>query len=157
LQNVGWLVVAGLHGGGGAVCGRFVFGRRDGGGGGFREVEDDLGHGGVALDFVLDGREGAQLEARDVGEDGGAARGDFVLGEENVEAGEGAIDAGGGVEVTWIGLAEDGVGAVAVVALMLEEVMRSAEAGTRILARVTAATSGRREVLAAGGGFGVGG
>jgi len=100
---------------------------------------------------VLDDGEGAELEAGDVGEDGGATRGDFVLGEEDVESGEGSIDAGGGVEVAGIGLAEDGVAAVAVVALLLGEIMRGTEARARVLARMDAAAARGREALAAGG------
>jgi hypothetical protein len=120
-----------------------------------RPVEDDAGDRGVALGFVLDDRKSAELEAGDVGEDGGAAGGDAVFGKENVQAGEGAIDAGGSVEVTGIGLlAEDGVAAVAVVTLLLEQVMRSAETRTRVLADVPAAASGRGAVLAASG-FGI--
>src|SRR5437763_567188 len=97
-----------------------------------RPVEDDAGDRGVALGFVLDDREGAELEAGDVGEDGGAARGDAVFGKENVQTGERVVDASGGVEVTGIGLAKDGVAAVAVMELLLEQVMRSAKAGTRV-------------------------
>src|SRR5947209_16665710 len=47
-----------------------------------RPVEDDAGDRGVALGFVLDDREGAELEGGDVGEDGGAARGEAGCGEE---------------------------------------------------------------------------
>jgi len=100
---------------------------------------------------VLDDREGSELEAGDVGEDGGAARGNFVLGEEDIEPGERAVDASGGVEVAGIGLAEDGVAAVAVVALLLGEIMRGAEARARVLAWMAAAAAGGGEALAAGG------
>jgi hypothetical protein len=46
----------------------------------------------------VDGREGAKLEAADVGEDGGAARGDVVVSEEDIEVAEGVVDALGGLK-----------------------------------------------------------
>jgi hypothetical protein len=45
------------------------------------------------LVVVLDGGEGAEEQAADVGEDGGAARGDAAFGEEIVEDAEGVVDA----------------------------------------------------------------
>src|SRR5882762_2840325 len=60
-------------------------------------VEDD---GGVlAIFFFGDGGEGAEELVGDVGEDGGAAGGDFVLGEEEEQAGEEIVDLGGGGEI----------------------------------------------------------
>ena len=47
----------------------------------------------VMLVVVLDGGEGAEEQAADVGENGGAARGDAAFGEEIVEDGEGVVDA----------------------------------------------------------------
>jgi hypothetical protein len=41
----------------------------------------------------VDGGKGAELEAVDVGEDGGAARGDAVGGEEFVEVAESEVEA----------------------------------------------------------------
>ena len=43
--------------------------------------------------------EGAEEQAGDVGESGGAARGDLAASEEFVECGEGVIDALGVLEV----------------------------------------------------------
>ena len=53
-------------------------------------VEDDLRGLGVFL--LGDGGEGAEELVGDVGEDGGAAGGDFVLREEEELAGEEVVD-----------------------------------------------------------------
>ena len=60
-------------------------------------VEDDLSGLGVRL--FGDGGEGAEELVGDVGEDGGTAGGDFVLREEEEQAGEEVVDLGGGGEV----------------------------------------------------------
>ena len=60
-------------------------------------VKDDLRGLGVFL--FGDGGEGAEELVGDVGEDGGAAGGDFVLREEEQQAGEEVVDLGGGGEV----------------------------------------------------------
>ena len=60
-------------------------------------VEDDLG--GLGVFFFGDGGEGAEELVGDVGEDGGAAGGDFVLREEKEQAGEEVVDLGGRGEV----------------------------------------------------------
>ena len=64
-------------------------------------VEDD----GVffATFLFVDGGEGAEELAGDVGEDGRATGGDFVLGEEEEQAGEEVVDLGGGGEVVELG------------------------------------------------------
>jgi len=49
--------------------------------------------------LIADGGEGAEEQAGDVGESGGASRGDLSAGEEFVECGEGVIDALGVLEV----------------------------------------------------------
>src|SRR6266852_9396230 len=64
-------------------------------------VEDDLGELGVFLRG--DGGEGAEELVGDVGEDGSAAGGDFVLGEEEEQAREEIVDLGGGGEVVKVG------------------------------------------------------
>jgi len=65
-----------------------------------RNIHHDAGtagiRGGFRVALLLDGRERAEKELTDVGENGGAARGDAVLGEEQVEFAEGMMDAGGG-------------------------------------------------------------
>src|SRR5712692_3878188 len=64
-------------------------------------VEDDLGGLGVFL--LGDGGEGAEELVGDVGEYGGAAGGDFVLGEEEEQAREEVVDLGCGGEVVEVG------------------------------------------------------
>lgn len=111
-----------------------------------REVEDDLG--AVGGFFLFDGGEGADHKVGDIGEDGGAARGDLVVGEEEVEVGEGAVDLPGGEEV--VVLAEEVVRAATVVAVGMDGVMGGAEAGARVLGGMRAAAAGRAAVKAAG-------
>ena len=52
---------------------------------------------------MVDGGEGAKELVGDVGEDGGATRGDFVFCEEEKEAGEEFIDGDGGAEFPEVG------------------------------------------------------
>ena len=54
--------------------------------------------GDIEFAVVVDGRVGPEEEAADVCEDGGAARGDAVFGDEFKEIGEGVIDALRGLE-----------------------------------------------------------
>ena len=65
------------------------------------KIQDDGGagcvFGGLRLPFLLDGREGAEELVGDVGQDGGAARGDAVLREMDEERGEEVIDLRGGI------------------------------------------------------------
>jgi hypothetical protein len=49
--------------------------------------------------LILDGGEGAEEQAGDVGESSGAAGGDVAAGEETKEIGEGMVDALGSLEV----------------------------------------------------------
>src|ERR1700740_2010259 len=79
------------------------------------EVEDELSRVGVF--FLIDGGKGAQELAGDVGEDGGATGGDFVLGEEEQETGEEVVDLGGGGEVVEFG-GEGGAGSGGVGAMV---------------------------------------
>jgi len=55
--------------------------------------------GFVTVELVLDGGEGAEEQAGDVGESSGAPGGDVAAGEETKEMGEGMVDALGGLEV----------------------------------------------------------
>jgi hypothetical protein len=60
-----------------------------------------LGFGGVDYSggpVGVDLREGAEKEAADVGEDGGTAGRDAVLGQEFIKVLEGMVDALGGLE-----------------------------------------------------------
>jgi len=66
--------------------------------------------GGFRIALLLDGRERAEKELADIGEDGGAARGDAVLGQEQVELAKGMMDAGGSAEV--VGMAGEHGGEV---------------------------------------------
>jgi len=100
---------------------------------------------------VLDDREGAELEAGDVGEHGGAARGDLVLGEEGVELAEGVVDAAGGVEGIVGVSVEEGGGAVAVVAMVGLDGVLAAKVRVRVFDRDAAAASGRPAMVAAVG------
>lgn len=61
---------------------------------------------------MLDGREGTEFEAGNVGKDGGAARADAVLDEEGGEFAEEEVDLDGGLEVG--GLVAEGGGEVGV-------------------------------------------
>ena len=65
------------------------------------EVDGDFG-GFTAdrrIEFGVDNGNGAEEEVGDIGEDGGAAGGNEVGGEESVKLGEGAVDADSGCEV----------------------------------------------------------
>ena len=61
---------------------------------------------------MVDGGEGAEFEAGDISQDGGAAGGDAVLDEEAGEFGEEVVDLGGGAEVD--GLVAEGCGEIGV-------------------------------------------
>src|SRR5689334_21894119 len=60
-------------------------------------VEDE--RSGLGVFLFGDGWKGAEELVGDVGEYGGAAGGDFVLGEEEEQAREEVVDLGGGREV----------------------------------------------------------
>ena len=62
------------------------------------DIEDDGVFVAGGMEFAVDGREGAQEQVAGVGHDGGAARSDFVAGEELVEFAERAVDFNGGAE-----------------------------------------------------------
>jgi|SRR5438552_11598277 len=62
------------------------------------EIDSDGVFGRVRVDFRMDDGDGAKKEISDVSEDGGAASGDEVCGEEFVEFGDGVVDAHGGGE-----------------------------------------------------------
>jgi len=54
---------------------------------------------GVALVVVVDGAVGVEELIGDVGQDGGAARGDAALGDLDKEIGEELVDREGGLEL----------------------------------------------------------
>jgi hypothetical protein len=66
----------------------------------------------VAVDFAVDGGEGAELEIGDVGQDRGAAGSDAIFDEETAELGEEIVDLDGGAEVR--GLVAEGRGQVGI-------------------------------------------
>jgi hypothetical protein len=117
------------------------------------QVEDDL-LGGVGGDFVLDvpGAVGVQEEVAGVSHDGGASRGDAVLGEEEQQAGEELVHRGGGVELGEIAEKFGGQGRVGIAAGGTEE-MATAEAGLRVDSFGPATTTARSAMNAAGGGW----
>ncbi len=74
-------------------------------------VKDDLYRfifAGLGVEFVIDSGEGVKQLVSDISEYGGAARGDFIFGEEEKEAGEEFIDGDGGAEFPEVGGEDDG-------------------------------------------------
>jgi hypothetical protein len=75
-------------------------------------VKDDfyrLVFAGLRVKLAIDCGESVKQLVSDISEDGGAARGDFIFGEEEKEAGEEFIDGDGGAEFPEVG-GEDGGG-----------------------------------------------
>jgi hypothetical protein len=119
-----------------------------------RDVDLEVG-GFVAGELLVDGGEGAEEQASDVGKSGGAAGGDVAAGEEPKEMSEGMIDALGGLEI--FGAAGEQVGEVVSVGGWRFRVA-GAELGLRVLDEASALAAGRGVVLATfgcAGGFGV--
>jgi len=75
---------------------------------GFRHVNDDARTVAGGISLLGDGGESAKEEIADIGEDGGAASSDAVLGKKAEEIGEDLIEVGGGFELGK--LAEEGDG-----------------------------------------------
>src|SRR6266849_4263497 len=76
-----------------------------------RHIENDLAWLVVqGVEFVFDGGDGAEEEIADVGEDGGAACGDAILGKKAEEIGEDLVEVGSGLQFGE--LAEEGDGEV---------------------------------------------
>lgn len=90
--------------------------------------------------IVIDGGEGAEEKAVDVSEDGSAASGDAVGGQEAVDVGEGEVDALTGLKILRPG--KEILGEIIGLLLPLQVAMMSAEAGTRIGGKLTALTAG---------------
>jgi hypothetical protein len=111
--------------------------------------------GFVAGELLVDRGEGAQEQAGDVGEAGGAASGDVAADEEPKEMGEGMVDALGGLEV--FGAHGEQVSEVLGVGGWRFGVAGT-ELGLRVLDEARALVAGRGVVLATfgrAGGFGV--
>jgi len=70
------------------------------------------------IGFVLDGGEGAEEKIGSVGHDGGAARGDLVMGLKLIELAEGMVDVGGGAK--FLDVTDEGGGEVCLVEVLLE-------------------------------------
>jgi hypothetical protein len=117
---------------------------------------DDLELGGlVVVELLVDRGEGAEEQAGDVSEAGGAATGDVAAGGEPKEMGEGMVDALGSLEV--FGAHGEQVGEVVGIGGWRFGVAR-AELGLRVLDEASALATGRGVVLATfggAGGFGV--
>jgi hypothetical protein len=99
---------------------------------GARQVENDF-LGGIGGDFILDvdGAVAVENEVAGVSHDGGASRGDAVLGEKEEEAREELIHFGSGVEVGEIAEELSGERGIGIAAGRTEE-MATAEAGLRV-------------------------
>jgi|SRR5271165_6623245 len=99
-------------------------------------------------DIVVDGREGAEEEAADVGEGGSAAGGDAVAGEQIVEMIQGMVDLLRGLEAVGALHERDEKVGVFFKSPFLGEVM-GAEAGMRVRSEETAlAAAGGKEMRA---------
>jgi len=103
----------------------------------------------VVLGFFLHGGEGAEELVGDVGEDGGAAGADAVLGEKEQQAGEEVVDGGSGGEFgETVG---EGVGEIGGFAAIFGEFgVAGAEAGVGVVDQDSAAFA-IGELLAAAG------
>src|SRR5882762_7899401 len=108
----------------------------------------EAGFAGVGIEVGVDCGQGAQEEAADVGEGGGAAGRDASLSEEGVEGAERIVDAGGVLEAAGSG-GEWGQEVFGFVGLRGR--VAWAERGIRVDDRQTALTTGGRAVLAASG------
>ena len=113
---------------------------------------NDLVLGGfVAGELIVDGGEGAEEQAGDVGESGGATGGDLAADEEAKEMGQGMVDALGGLKV--FGVLGEQVGEVLGVGGWRFGVAGT-ELGLRVLDEASALAAGRGVVLATFGGAG---
>jgi len=111
---------------------------------GAREIDDDLSL--VGAGFVLDGGESAEEEIANVGEDGGAACGDAVLGKKAEEIGEDLVEVRGGLEFGK--LADEGGGEVGLLEAVRAGVeVFGAEPGSGVGDGVAAAAAGGGAVL----------
>ena len=119
------------------------------------EIQDDFGSelvvGGWGIEFLIDGGEGAELEAVDIGHDAGVTRGDAAFDEKDEEAGEEVVDLRGGFEIgEEAGEGGREVGGAIVVVLLLEGRMAEAEAGAGVLDGEAAAATSAGDVAAGG-------
>lgn len=95
---------------------------------------------GPAVNFHLDGGEGAEEQVAGKGHNGGAARGDLVAGLELIELAECMVDVDGRAE--FLDVADEGCGDVGLVEVPLEfGGVLEAEAGIRVGDGQTAETT----------------
>src|SRR5882762_9095600 len=108
----------------------------------------EAGFAGVGVEVGVDCGEGAEEEAADVGEGGGAARRNTSLSEQGVEGAERIVDAGGVLEAAGSGgeRSQEVFGFVG-----LRGRVAWAERGLRVDDRQTALSTSGRPVLAAFG------
>jgi hypothetical protein len=99
-------------------------------------VHDSGGVGDSGGVVGVDLGQGAELEAVDVGENGGAARGDAVLCKELVEVHEGIVDALRRLEV--LGLASEVGKVIGGFDLVLFGTVLRTESGVRVEGKLTA-------------------
>jgi hypothetical protein len=97
------------------------------------------GKGVAGLEVVVNGRESAEEEAVDVGEDGGTASGDAVGSQEAIDISEGEVDALSGLKI--LGSGEELVGQVICFFLFVQGKVRRAEPGMRVGRKLTALTT----------------
>ena len=117
---------------------------------GTRKIDDDLLWliGGLRVHFVLDSGESTEKEISDVGEDGGAAGGNAVLGEQAEEIREDLVDVRSGVELRE--LTDENGGEVGLFAAFLARLnVFGAEARGGVRSGVTATAAGAGAVLTA--------
>jgi hypothetical protein len=97
------------------------------------------GIGVAGLVVVVNGRESAEEEAVDVGEDSGTASGDAVGSQEAIDIGEGEVDALSGLKI--LGSGEEIVGQVVCFFLFVQGKVRRTEPGMRVSRKLTALTT----------------
>jgi hypothetical protein len=102
-----------------------------------------------AEDFAFDGFEAVEEQLADVGEEGGVARGDTVLGDQGEEFTQDVVEVVGGLELAGEG-GEFGGNAVGVAELLLSTGMVETEGGVGVRARHAAATAVGEAEKAAG-------
>ena len=100
------------------------------------------------IEFGLDDRDGAEEKISDEGEDGGAAGGDQVGGEEFVEFGKGIVDAEGGGE--FVGVVGKDFAKVVGLPGKLRAGVLFAEAKTRVAGQLAALATRGSEVATIG-------
>jgi hypothetical protein len=103
--------------------------------------------GVLKFGFLFDGRDGLEEELADIGESGGVARGDAILGQGGEDFAEDVIDVGGVEEIAGEGSGQFGADALGFEKLLLFAGVERAEPGMREVAKHAAtAAVGIREM-----------